>query len=68
VRLLVDVPDGGQDLIFEPLFGQAQRGARELGKEALDQVEPRAVFRRDGEGEASEAAFGLCSQPRLGLY
>jgi len=36
--------------------------ARELGEEAVDQVEPRAVFRGEDEGEA---AFGLCREPRL---
>jgi len=67
--LLVDAVDSGQDAIFELLFGSdpdmTQHGARELGEEALDQVEPRAVFRGEDEGEA---AFGLCREPRLGFF
>ena len=58
--VLVDVLDGGQDAIFELLLGSdpdmAQHGARELGEEAFDEVESRAVFRREDEDEAS---FGL---------
>ena len=68
-RVLVEVVDGGQDAIFEFLLGSdpdmAQHGARELGEEAFNQVEPRAVFWREDE---DEAAFGLCREPRLGLF
>jgi hypothetical protein len=46
---LVDVIDGGQDALREFLFGDdayvAQHGARELGEEALDEVQPRAMLR-----------------------
>ena len=67
--VLVDVVDGGQEAIVEFLLGSdpdmARRGARELAEEAFDQVEPRAVFRREDEDEAS---FGLCGEPRLGLF
>jgi hypothetical protein len=46
----VEVFDGGHDALLEFLFGSdtdmAQDGARELGKEALDQIEPRAMGRR----------------------
>ena len=31
----------------------AEHGSRHLGEEAFDEVEPRAVFRREHEGEAS---------------
>src|SRR5215204_7077382 len=42
----------------------AQDGARHLGKEALDQIEPGAMGRREGE---LEAALGLAGEPRLRL-
>src|ERR1700750_3520657 len=46
----------GHDAILEFLFGcdtdVAQHGARELGKETLDEVEPGAVCGREGEFEA----------------
>jgi hypothetical protein len=47
--LPVDVVDGGQDAIFKLLFGShsdmAQHGARELGEEAFDEIQPRATGR-----------------------
>ena len=50
----VDVVDGGQDAIFKLLFGSDQdmtrRGACELGEEAINQVEPGAVFRDENAG------------------
>jgi hypothetical protein len=46
--LLVDAVDGGQDAAFEFLFGGdayvAQPGAGEVGEEALDEVQPRAML------------------------
>jgi hypothetical protein len=52
-RLLVDVIDGGQGALREFLFGDdayvAQHGAGELGEEALDEVQPRAMLRSKGK-------------------
>jgi hypothetical protein len=52
--LPVDVADGGQDAIFELLFGSDQdrtrRGARELGEESINRVEPGAVLRDEEAG------------------
>ena len=42
----------------------AQDGASEFGKEALDKVEPGAVFGREGELEAVRRLIG---KPRFGL-
>ena len=42
----------------------AQDRTGELGEEALDEVEPRAVFGREGE---REAARWLSSEPGLGF-
>ena len=42
----------------------AEDRSSELGEEALDQVEPRAMLRRKGE---LEAACGLSSEPGFGL-
>ena len=41
--MLVDVVDGGHDALFQFVADVAKNGAGELGKEALDQIEPRAV-------------------------
>jgi hypothetical protein len=66
-RLLVDVIDGGQDALREFLFGDdayvAQHGARELGEEALDEVQPRAMLRSEGKFEAT---LRLCREPGFG--
>ena len=66
--VLVDVVHGGHDAVFELVFGGdadvAQDGARELGEEALDQVEPGAMLGREGE---LEAAGGLFGEPGFGL-
>ena len=43
----------------------AQHRAGELGEEALDQVEPRTVLRREGELEAS-GRFGI--EPSPGFF
>ena len=50
---------GGHDAVLEFLLGGdadvAQDGARELGEEPLDEVEPGAVLGREGEFEASRS-------------
>ena len=59
--MVVDVVDGGQDPLFQFLFGDdadvPQHGSRKLGKEAFDQVEPGAVPGREGEGEAASGCL-----------
>ena len=61
-RVVVEVIDGSHDAVFEFLFGcdadVAQDGARELGEEAFDQVEPGAVLGREGELEAADRPGG----------
>ena len=62
--IVVEVVHGRHDAILEFLFGGdtdvAQNGAGELGKKALNEVEPGAVFRCEGE---FEAAGGLIGEP-----
>ena len=64
--MAIDVFDGGDDPVLEFLLGGdadvAERGAGELGEEALDQIEPGAVL--GGEDEL-EAALALAGEPRL---
>ena len=64
----VELVHGGHDAVLEFLFGcdadVAQDGAGELGKEALDEIEPGAVLGREGE---FEAAGGLLGEPSFGL-
>ena len=59
----------GDDAILEFLFGcdtdVAQDGARELGKETLDEVEPGAMGWREGE---FEARCRLLRNPGSGLF
>jgi hypothetical protein len=66
--VLIEVVHGGDDAILEFLFGcdtdVTQDGASEFGKEALDKVEPGAVFGREGE---LEAVRGLIGKPGFGL-
>ena len=66
--ILVEVFDGSRDALLELLFGSnadmAQDGACKLGKETLDEVEPRAVLGRERE---LETAGGLSSEPSFGL-
>ena len=56
-RVLIEVVHCSHDAILEFLFGchtdVAQDGSRELGKEALDEIEPRAVLGSEGEFEAA---------------
>jgi len=64
----VEVVDGGHDSILEFLLRRdadvAQDGTGELGKEALDQIEPRAVLGRERE---RETACRLLGEPSLRL-
>ena len=66
--MAIEFIHGGHDAVLEFLFGcdadMAQHRAGELGEEALDEIEPGAVFGREGE---FEAAGGLFGQPSLGL-
>jgi hypothetical protein len=66
--ILVEVVHGSHDAILEFLFGGnsdvAEDGAGELGKKALNEIEPGAVFRCEGE---FEAAGGLIGEPSSGL-
>ena len=60
--------DGGEDSLAQFVQGGdanvAERGARELGEETLDEIEPGAMFGCEHEGEA---AFGLLGEPGLGF-
>ena len=66
--LLVDVLDGGQDTLRELVFGSdsdvPEHGARQLGEEAFDQIEPGAMLW--GEGKF-EAALWLDNEPGFGF-
>ena len=65
-RILNEVVHCSHDAILEFLFGcrtdAAQGGSRKLGKEALDEIEPRAVPGSEGE---FEAAGGLIAKTPL---
>ena len=67
-RMAIEFVHRRHEPIPEFLFGcdpdVAQHGSRELGEEALDQIEPGAVF--GGEGEL-ETTCGLLGEPSLGL-
>ena len=58
----IKVIHGGHDAILEFLFGcdadMAQHRAGELGEEAFDEIEPRAVLWRKGEFEAIGRLLG----------
>ena len=60
--LLVDVLYGGQDALRKLLFGSdldvSEHGARQLGEEALNEIEPGTML---GGESKFEAAFGLTS-------
>ena len=66
--IAIEEVDGGHDAIPELLFerdaNMAQHGAGQLGEEALDEVEPRAMLGSEGE---LEAACGLFGEPGFGL-
>jgi len=61
-RIFIEVIDGGHQAVLEFLFGRdadvAQDRSGELGKEALDEVEPRAVLWREGEFESPDRLLG----------
>ena len=67
-RIAIEVVDCGQDSVLEFLFGRdadvTQHGARELGEEALYEIEPGAVLWGEEQGEAP---FGLGGEPSLGF-
>ena len=66
--LLVDVLYGGQDTLHKLLFGSdsdmSEHGARQLGEEALDEIEPGTML---GGERKFEAALGLGSEPGFGF-
>jgi hypothetical protein len=66
--LAIDVADEGQQAFSEFVFGGdadvAQHRTRQLGEEALDEIEPRPMRRREREGKA---ANGLRGKPARGL-
>ena len=68
-RVLIEVVHCSHDAILQFLFGchtdVAQDGSRELGKEALDEIEPRAVLGSEGE---FEAPGGLIGEPGFGFF
>ena len=67
--IVVEVVHSSHDAVLEFLFGGdadvAQRRSGELGEEALDEVEPRAMFRREGEFEAMRRLGG---KPGCGFF
>ena len=68
-RVLIDVVHCSHDAILEFLFGchtdVAQDGSGELGKEALDEIEPGTVL---GGESKFEAVCGLAGEPGSGLF
>ena len=66
--VLVEVIDGGHETILEFLLGRnadvAEHRTGELGEEALDEVEPGAMFGCEGE---LKCAGGLLGQPSPGF-
>lgn len=69
----IEVIHGGHDAVLEFLFGcdadMAQDRAGELGEEAFDEIEPRAVLGGKGEFESTgwlvrESSFGLLGDVR----
>ena len=67
--IAVEIIYGGHEAILEFLLGchadVAQDGAGEFGKEALDEVEPRAVLGCEGE---FEPVRGVAGEPSSGLF
>ncbi len=63
-RVVVEVVDCGQETVIQLLLGgdadMAQDRTGKLGEETLDEVEPGAVFGREGE---LEPAGGLLGKP-----
>ena len=64
----IEVIHGGHDAVLEFLFGcdadMAQDRTGELGEEAFDEIEPRAVLGGKDEFEATDR---LVREPSLGL-
>src|SRR6476660_6795764 len=67
--MAIDVIDTSHDALFELVFrghsDMAQDRAGELGEEALNKVEPRAVLGGEGELEASGRSSG---EPSSGFF
>jgi hypothetical protein len=67
-RSSIDAIDGGKDTLAQLLRGGdadvSKDGAGEFGEEALDEVEPGAVF---GSEYKCETSLGLLGEPSLGL-
>src|ERR1700739_2691272 len=67
--MAIEFIHGSHETILEFLFGGtadvAQHRARELGEEALDEIEPGAVRGREDEFEAADRLTG---KPSLGLF
>jgi hypothetical protein len=67
--IAVEIIYSGDEAILEFLLGcypdVAQDGAGEFGKEALDEIEPRAVLGCEGE---FESVCGLAGEPSSGLF
>ena len=67
--IAVEIIHGGHEAILELLLGGdadvAQDGAGELGKEALDEIEPGTVL---GSESKFEAVRGLGGEPGYGLF
>ena len=61
-RMAIDVVDGSHEAVLEFLLrcdtDVAEHRAGELGEEAFDEIEPRAVRRREDELEAADALLG----------
>lgn len=66
--MAIDLVDTSHDVLFELMFrghrDMAQHRASELGEEALNKIEPRAVLRSEGE---LKAAGRSSSEPGSGL-
>ena len=66
--MTIEFIHSGHDAVLEFLFGRnadvAQDGAGELGEKALDEIEPGAMLRREGE---FEAAGRLLGEPSFGF-
>jgi hypothetical protein len=67
-QIVVEVVHGGHETVLELLLGRdpdvAQNRTGDLGEEALDEVEPRAMLGSEGE---LEPASGLFGKPRSRL-
>src|SRR3974377_131891 len=63
--MAIDIDDASHDALLELVLGGypdvAQDRAGELGEEALNEVEPRAVLGGEGELEASSRSSGQAS-------